>query len=101
MVTRRISAKEARDNFGDLLGSVHYGGQPVIVEKKGKPFAVVISPEDFEELQALARKRLFETIQEVRKANEGVDPDQVLADVTQAVEAVRQEEYERKTARRS
>jgi prevent-host-death family protein len=37
MLTRRISAKEARDNFGDLLGSVHYGKQPVIVEKKGKP----------------------------------------------------------------
>ena len=101
MFTRRISAKVARDNFSDLLGSVHYSGQSVIVEKKGKPFAVMISPEDFEQLQALARKRLSETIQEVRKANEGVDPHQVLADVTQAVEAVRQEEYEREIARRS
>lgn len=100
MVTKRISAKEARDNFGDLLGSVHYGGQPVIVEKKGKPFAVMISPEDYERYQELARERLFETIQEVRKANQGVDPDQVLADVTEVVEAVRQEEYERKTTRR-
>ena len=99
MLTKRISAKEARDNFGDLLGSVHYGGQPVIVEKKGKPFAVVISPEDFERFQELARERLFETIQEVRKANQGVDPDQVLADVTAAVEAVRQEEYERNPTR--
>jgi prevent-host-death family protein len=99
-VTRRISAKEARDDFGDLLGSVRYGGQPVIVEKKGKPFAVVISPEDYERYQELARERLFETIREVRKANERVDPDRVLADVTEAVEAVRQERYERKTARR-
>jgi prevent-host-death family protein len=100
MVTRRISAKEARSNFSDLLGSVRYSGDPVIVEKKGKPFAVLISPEDFERYQQIARERLFETIQEVRKANDGVDPDQVLADVTEAVEAVRQEEYERKTARR-
>jgi hypothetical protein len=37
----------------------------------------------------LAQEHLFETIRAVRKANEGVDPDQVLADVTEAVEAVR------------
>lgn len=42
METKRISAEEARDNFDDLLGSVRYGGQPVIVEKKGRPLAVVI-----------------------------------------------------------
>jgi prevent-host-death family protein len=101
MVTRRISAKQARDNFSDLLGSVHYGGQPVIVEKKGRPFAVVISPEDFENLQALAKARLLETVRAVRQDNEGVDPDEVFADVTEAVEAVRQEEYERETTRRS
>ena len=101
MVTRRISAKEARDNFGDLLGSVHYGGQPVIVEKKGKPFAVMISPEDFERLQELARERLFETVREIRETNKDADPDQVLRDVTEAVEAVRLEEYERQTSRRS
>ena len=99
-MTKRISAKEAWDNFGDLLGSVRYGGEPVIVEKKGRPFAVMISPEDYERYQELARERLFETIREVRRANEGVNPDQVLADVTEAVEAVRQERYERKTARR-
>ena len=99
-MTRRISAKEARNNFGDLLGSVYYGGDPVIVEKKGRPFAVLISPEDFERFQAIARERLFETIRAVRKDNEGVDPDRVLADVTEAVEAVRQQEYERKTAHR-
>src|SRR3954471_15526881 len=101
MVTRRISAKEARDNFSDLLGSVQYGGQPVIVEKKGRPFAVVISPEDFENLQAPAKARLFDTARAIRQEDEGVDPDEVLSDVTEAVEAVRQEEYERETTRRS
>ena len=101
MVTRRIGAKEARDNFSDLLGSVHYGGQPVIVEKQGKPFAVMISPDAYESFQQMARERLFETVRAVQQDNKDADPDQVLADVTKAVEAVRQEEYERKTARRS
>lgn len=100
MVTRRISAKEARDNFSDLLGSVHYGGQPVIVEKKGRPFAVMISPEDFERFQTIAKEQFFETVREIQQANKDADPEQVLADVTEAVEAVRREEYERETTRR-
>ena len=99
-MTRRISAKEARNNFGDLLGSVRYSGDPVIVEKKGRPFAVLISPEDFERFQQIAKEQFFETVREIQQANKDVNPDQVLADVTEAVEAVRQEEYERKTARR-
>ena len=101
MVTRRISAKEARSNFSDLLGSVRYSGDPVIVEKKGRPFAVMISPEDFERFQAIAREQFFETVREIQQANKDADPEQVLADVTEAVEAVRQEEYERETTRRS
>ena len=100
MLTRRISAKEARNNFGDLLGSVRYSGDPVIVEKKGRPFAVLISPEDFERFQQIAKERFFAVAREIQEKNKDADPDQVLADVTEAVEAVRQEEYERKTAAR-
>lgn len=47
-MVRTISTSEARASFGDLLGSVYYAKEPVIVEKKGKAVAVVISPEDFE-----------------------------------------------------
>src|SRR5215210_7109902 len=101
MLTRRISAKEARSNFSDLLGSVRYSGDPVIVEKKGRPFAVLISPEDFERFQAIAKERFFETAREIQEGNKDADPDEVLRDVTEAVEAVRQEEYERETTRRS
>ena len=100
MLTKRISAKEARDNFSDLLGSVHYGGNPVIVEKKGRPFAVMISPEDFERFQKIAKEQFFDTVREIHQANKDADPDEVLRDVTEAVEAVRQEAYERETTRR-
>jgi prevent-host-death family protein len=100
MLTRRVSAKEARSNFSDLLGSVHYGGDPVIVEKKGRPFAVLISPEDFERFQMIAKEQFFETVREIQQANKDADPQEVLRDVTEAVEAVRQEEYAGKTTRR-
>jgi prevent-host-death family protein len=101
MLTRRISVKEARSNFSDLLGSVRYSGDPVIVEKKGRPFAVMISPEDFERFQAVAKERFFETARAIQQDNKDADPEQVLADVTEAVEAVRQEEYADKTTRRT
>jgi len=69
MLTRRISAKEARNNFSDLLGQVRYNGDPVIVEKKGRPFAVLISPEDFARFQTIAKERLSETVRAVRQDN--------------------------------
>jgi len=35
----------------------------VIVEKKGRPFAVLISPEDFARFQTIAKERFFEIAQ--------------------------------------
>ncbi len=89
MSPRRISARDARANFGDLLGSVYYTREPVIVEKNGRPFAVVICPEDFERLQQEC-KEAFEVIDRIRERNAEADPDEVLKDVTAEVEAVRQ-----------
>jgi len=100
MLTRRISAKEARNNFSDLLGQVRYSGDPMVVEKKGRPYAVLISPEDFARLQTIGKERFFETAREIQQDNKDADPDEVLRDVTEAVDAVRQEEYAGKTTRR-
>ena len=93
MSPRRMSAREARANFGDLLGLVYYTKEPVIVERKGRPFAVVISPEDYEVLRK-QRERAWAAIEQVQERNADKDPDEVLADVTAEVEAVRQEMYE-------
>ncbi len=92
MVTR-MSAKEARATFGKLLGRVQYTQEPVIVEKEGKPLAVVISPEQFEAFQ----QRLtcaWATVDRVRERNAGKTPEEVLNEVSAEVEAVRQERYE-------
>lgn len=92
-MVKRMSSKEARDNFSDLLGSVYFTKEPVVVEKKGKPVAVVISPEQFEML-GKGSERFWATVDQIRQRNADEDPDEVLADVTQEVEAVRQEMYE-------
>ena len=97
MSARRMSAREARANFSDLLGSVYYTGEPVVVERRGRAFAVVISPEDYQRLTKESEED-WAVIDRIRERNADKDPDEVLKDVTAEVEAVRQERYEKRKA---
>lgn len=93
MITKKMTAKQARDNFTDLLGVVYYGKQSVIVEKKGRPFAVVISPDEYLRYKKAAKERFFELVDEIQTSSSDLDANQVLKDVTKAVEEVRQEHH--------
>ncbi|OGE22743.1 hypothetical protein A2688_01360 [Candidatus Daviesbacteria bacterium RIFCSPHIGHO2_01_FULL_38_8] len=90
MINKTMTAKEARDNFTDLLGTVYYGKEPVVVEKKGRAFAVVINPEEYERLQKLAKEQFFKVAEKVQARNAQFSEEEVLADVTKAVEEVRE-----------
>src|SRR5207248_9063992 len=87
-MVRHVSSREARAGFSELLGRVHYTQEPTIVEKNGKPFAVVISPEQYERLQE-AQQQAWAVVDQVRARKADEDPDAVLAEVTAEVEAVR------------
>ena len=92
MPVRRMSAREARANFSELLGLVYYTKEPVLVERNGRPFAVMISPEQYETMRKEI-ERAWTTLDRVQAVNADKDPDAVLRDVTAAVEAVREENY--------
>lgn len=51
MTTTTVS--EARQNFPELLNRVGYGQERIVIERHGKPVAVIISPEDLQRLEAL------------------------------------------------
>ena len=89
-MVKTVSTAEARANFGDVLNSVFYTKEPVVVQKKGKVVAVIISPEAFQRLQE-EDARDWATIQAVGERTADQDPDEVLAVVTEEVEAVRRE----------
>jgi antitoxin YefM len=89
----RMSTREARANFSDMLGRVHYTKEPVIIEKKGRPFAVVISPDDYEAF-AREREQGFAAVDAIRARNSSQDTAEVENDVTEAVESVRQEMHD-------
>lgn len=96
---KTVTAKEARDNFTDILGMVYYGKEPVMVEKKGRPFAIVINPDEYkknEKYKEAARKRILEIIEEIQAANKGANYAEVLKDVTEAVNEVRKQRYARR-----
>lgn len=96
---KTVTAKEARDNFTDILGMVYYGKEPVVVERKGRPFAVVVNPDEYdkyEKYKEAARKRILEIIDEIQDANKGADYEEVLRDATEAVEEVRKQRYARR-----
>ena len=51
-----VSVNEARAQFSDLMAKVAYGGQRVVVERRGKPLVVWISVEELHRLDELESK---------------------------------------------
>lgn len=47
----KVTATEAKNNFGGLIDKTRSG--PVMIEKQGRPSAVLLSPEDFARLEAI------------------------------------------------
>jgi len=85
---KRMSAKEARERFAELLGQVHYGKDTVIVEKQGKPVVAVIDMERYERL-AKVWDAPFAVLDRIRDKNRDKRPDRVQKDVGDAIGEVR------------
>jgi prevent-host-death family protein len=96
IMAKRMSAKDARSKFSDLLGTVNYGGEEVIVERSGRPVAAVIPVPVYERLVA-ERQTRFEVIERVRSRVPKASLEEIETDVRQAVAKVRS----RRVARRS
>lgn len=62
----RMGVREARARFSDLLGRVYYGKEVVIIERAGKPVAVMI-PIDLYERWLHERKARFQALERIRK----------------------------------
>ena len=68
-----------------------------MVIKKSNP-AMAVTPEKCDLLaedEELVRERFWRTVARIKERNADKDPDEILRDVTEVVEEVRQEQYER------
>ena len=50
-----VSATDAKNRFGDLLHKVVYGHQPILIERNGRPMAVLVDIDQYLELKKKAR----------------------------------------------
>jgi len=95
-MVKTVSTAEARANLGDVLNGVYYTHEPVVVQKKGKTVAVIISPDEYEVFRRDRDARAWGTVEAIGERHAGEDPDAVLAEVTAIVEEVRRERYEQR-----
>jgi prevent-host-death family protein len=88
LMEKQIGATKARDMLRNILDEVQYKGDKYIIKRHGEP-AVAVVPIQIYENWKQQRKRLLELIREVQEANEDADPDEVMAEVLAAQQAVR------------
>jgi prevent-host-death family protein len=89
---RTVSAVEARKRLGELLEGVYYRHDEVIIERAGKPMAVVIPAYLYENIQR-GRDRLWELIQQNWEHNKDVPYEEIQREIEAAVREVRKEMY--------
>jgi prevent-host-death family protein len=94
-MTRRIGTVKARQSFSQLIGEAGFGGEHVIIERRGTPMAVLIGVDEYEELlaaRARERERRFERLLSIAEHHQDATPVQVEQDVSEAVTCVREDE---------
>ncbi|HUG16517.1 MAG TPA: type II toxin-antitoxin system prevent-host-death family antitoxin [Thermomicrobiales bacterium] len=93
---RTLSVQELKADFDTQLDEVQNTSIPLVVESDGMPVAVVITPDQFQQLQQIQRERTWRALDELRERNAGEDPDEVLKFVTEIVDEVRRERREQR-----
>ena len=92
-MAKHVGAKEARNKFADLIGSVRFGNEEVIVERSGKPMAAMIPVETYERLVAERRAR-FDVMDSIRSRLPNIPPEEIERDVAEAIARVRADRAE-------
>lgn len=49
----KVQVSEVRDNLADVINRTAYGNERVIIERRGKPLAALVSIEDIELLEQI------------------------------------------------
>jgi prevent-host-death family protein len=85
---RRLSAVDARKRLGEILEGVFYRGDEVVIERAGKPMAVVIPADLYASLEK-SRGRFFELVEKNWELNRDVPFEEIEKEITRAVIAAR------------
>ena len=79
MSALEIGVAQAKSSFSEIMGRAAYGGQQFIIQRRGKPLAVVIGIAEYEEFMAFKRARRLLRFQRLREAASDISEDDALA----------------------
>lgn len=88
---KNIGAFEARRKFGQLIEQAFYQHNAFVVERSGRPMAVIISVDEYQRLKQYAKDRLFASIHKVWEHNKDVPAEKLEQAVEQAMSMLHEE----------
>lgn len=78
----RVAVREARDQFADLINRVIYGGERVVIERRGKDAVAIVSLQDLELLEQIEdRIDLEEAKRALEESDERIPYEQIRAEL--------------------
>ena len=90
---KQLNITQMRDALGNLVDEVQYQNDKYIILRHGKP-AVAVVPLHVYESWKSSRERLFRLIEKMQESSGDNDPDEIMALVLEAQQAVRSEHTE-------
>ena len=88
---KHIGAFEARRKFGQLLEEAFYNKDAFIVQRAGRPMAVIVSYDEYQQWRALAKAQVVRMIDEVWQRTQDVPAEELEADVETVMTTLRLE----------
>ena len=87
-----LGVTEARSRLGEIIDTVRYQGESVILTKSGKPAAAIVPYEMLEQWRQ-AREKLFAVVDEVQARNRDLDmsEEELLDFVNGAIHEMRED----------
>lgn len=88
MTVKEISALEVRHNLGEILEQAHYLGQEFVVERAGKPMAVIVPLQHYRRYRR-EPKRDFDVLDQIHARLDRIDSPQAELDALATTMALR------------
>jgi prevent-host-death family protein len=85
---KTVNAVQARKQLGRLLEEVYYQSQRVIIERAGRPMAVLVPLEQYRQWQE-QRTAFFAMVDEVRQRTRDIPPEELEAVIAEASAAAK------------
>ena len=85
-----VGVTKAREKLSEIVESVQYQNDAYIISRHGRPAAAVVPIEIYESWKR-QRNELFTLVKQFQEASGEADPDEVMQDVLEAQQAVREQ----------